>query len=87
MKRSTDPIAQLMQEHNDALLQLKLMTKAAQVLSQDGYSTKVFSQMKAALHFIEEEVIKRPAVGNSFRFRHAGLPSHEDVPALRSLST
>jgi hemerythrin-like domain-containing protein len=56
MKRSTDPIAQLMQEHNDALLQLKLMNKAAQTLAQDGYSVKVFNQMSAALHFIEEEV-------------------------------
>jgi hemerythrin-like domain-containing protein len=56
MKRSTDPIAQLMQEHNDALLQLKLMNKAAQTLSQDGYSAKVFTQMSAALHFIEVEV-------------------------------
>jgi hemerythrin-like domain-containing protein len=56
MKRSTDPIAQLMQEHNDALLQLKLLNKAAQTLSQEGYSAKVFNQMNAALHFIEEEV-------------------------------
>lgn len=56
MKRSTDPIAQLMQEHNDALLQLKLLNKAAHTLSQDGYSAKVFNQMSAALHFIEEEV-------------------------------
>ncbi len=45
-----------MQEHNEALLQLKLLTKAAQTLSQEGYTTKTFNQMSAALHFIEEEV-------------------------------
>ena len=45
-----------MQEHNEALLQLKLLNKAAQTLSQEGYSAKVFNQMQAALHFIEEEV-------------------------------
>ena len=56
LKRSTDPIAQLMQEHNDALLQLKHLTKAAHTLSQEGYSVKTFNQMNAALHFIEEEV-------------------------------
>ena len=56
MKRSTDPIAQLMQEHNEALIQLKLLTKASQTLSQEGYSAKTFNQMSAALHFIEEEV-------------------------------
>ncbi len=55
-KRSTDPIAQLMQEHNDALLQLKLLNKAAMALAQDGYSAKVYNQMVAALHFIDEEV-------------------------------
>lgn len=56
MKKSTDPIAQLMQEHNDALVQLKLLNKTAHALSQDGYSGKSLRQMRAALRFIEEEV-------------------------------
>lgn len=57
MKKSvTDPIAQLMQEHNDALVQLKLLNKAAHSFSQDGYSTKQFNQIIAALRFIKEEV-------------------------------
>jgi hemerythrin-like domain-containing protein len=56
MKRSADPIAQLMQEHNDALIQLKLLNKATKAFSQDGYSTKYFRQITSALKFIEEEV-------------------------------
>jgi hemerythrin-like domain-containing protein len=57
MPRSpVDPIAQLMQEHNDALVQLKLLNKAVQAFSQDGYSPRQYRQLVAALRFIEEEV-------------------------------
>ena len=56
MKHSTDPIAQLMQEHDEALLQLKLLNKAVHGVAQDGYSPKYFRQLSAALKFIEEEV-------------------------------
>jgi hemerythrin-like domain-containing protein len=56
MKQSPDPIAQLMQEHNDALVQLKLLNKATHALAQDGYSSKYFKQITAALKFINEEV-------------------------------
>ncbi|MBI1807249.1 MAG: hemerythrin domain-containing protein [Ignavibacteria bacterium] len=55
-KTSADPIAQLMQEHNEALVQLKLLNKAVHAFSQDGYSTRHFNQINAALRFIEEEV-------------------------------
>ncbi|MBI4548167.1 MAG: hemerythrin domain-containing protein [Ignavibacteriae bacterium] len=56
MRKTTDPIAQLMQEHNNALVQLKLLNRAVYSFSQDGYSSKYFKQIKAALKFIEEEV-------------------------------
>ena len=56
MRKSTDPIAQLMQEHNDALLQLKLLNKAAQAFASDGFSSKHFNQIKASLKFLEKEV-------------------------------
>jgi hemerythrin-like domain-containing protein len=45
-----------MQEHNDALVQLKLLNKAVLAFSQEGYSPKHYRQVVAALRFIEEEV-------------------------------
>ncbi|HLF14781.1 MAG TPA: hemerythrin domain-containing protein [Bacteroidota bacterium] len=56
MRHSADPIAQLLQEHNDALIQLKNLNRAVQAFSQDGYSTKQYRTIRAALKFIEEEV-------------------------------
>ena len=56
MKKSADPIAQLMEEHDDALLQLKYLNKAVSAVSRDGYSAKHFRQIQRALRFIEEEV-------------------------------
>jgi hemerythrin-like domain-containing protein len=53
---SADPIAQLMQEHDDALVQLKLLNRAVHDFSQNGYSSKYFRQIRSALRFIEEEV-------------------------------
>jgi hemerythrin-like domain-containing protein len=56
MKSSTDPIAQLMQEHDSALLQLKRLNKAVFSLSTEGYSAKYFGHIKSAMRFIQEEV-------------------------------
>lgn len=56
MRTSTDPIAQLMQEHDDALLRLKQLHKALTSISSNGYSSKDFRDVKTALKFIEEEV-------------------------------
>jgi len=56
MKQSPDPIAHLMQEHNDALVQLKLLNKAVHAFAQEGYSSRYFNQITAALKFINEEV-------------------------------
>ena len=54
--KPADPIAQLMQEHNNALLQLKLLNKAVQSFSLDGYSSRQYNRITAALRFIQEEV-------------------------------
>ena len=56
MKATADPIAQLMQEHDDALLQLKVLSRAVTIFAEDGFSSKYFSQIKGAMKFIEEEV-------------------------------
>jgi len=45
-----------MQEHNNALLQLKLLNKAVQSFSLDGYSSRQYNRITAALRFIQEEV-------------------------------
>jgi iron-sulfur cluster repair protein YtfE (RIC family) len=51
-----DPIAQLMQEHNEALIQLKILNKAVEAFTVYGYSLKYFNQIQGALQFIKEEV-------------------------------
>ena len=56
MPTSADPIARLLQEHNDALIQLKNLNRAVQCIAQDGFSSKHFRTIRAALRFIEEEV-------------------------------
>jgi len=56
MKRSADPIAQLMEEHDDALLELKHLNTAVNAIGRDGYSAKHFRSIERALRFIEEEV-------------------------------
>ena len=55
-RKSPDPIAQLMQEHNDALVQLKLLNKAVRSFGERGYSAASYNRICAALRFIEEEV-------------------------------
>ncbi len=56
MKKSADPIAQLMEEHDEALLQLKHFNTAVNAIARDGYSAKHFRQIQKALKFIQEEV-------------------------------
>lgn len=45
-----------MQEHDDALLQLKFLHKAVRGIAHDGYAVRHFRQISSALKFIEEEV-------------------------------
>ena len=51
-----DPIAQLMQEHDTALLHLAALNKATGELVQHGFSDQEFSKVTTALAFIEEEI-------------------------------
>ena len=55
-RRPIDPIAQLMQEHDHALLHLSALNKAAQAIATDGYSEERFRIVATALEFIEEEI-------------------------------
>jgi iron-sulfur cluster repair protein YtfE (RIC family) len=56
MKRRKDPIAELMQEHNEALIHLKSLTKSTQAFSQEGFTPGVYKNVLSALRYIEQEV-------------------------------
>lgn len=51
-----DPIAQLMQEHDNALVHLSALNKATEALASGGFSESEFARVVVALEFIEEEV-------------------------------
>ena len=55
-KRHIDPIAQFMQEHDRALLQLSSLNKATRSIAERGYSAEAHRRLLAALAFIDEEV-------------------------------
>lgn len=55
-KKVTDPIAQLMQEHDETLRQLQKLSKASKSLLEDGFSEDYFDQVLSSLKFINEEV-------------------------------
>lgn len=56
MKHRNDPVAELMQEHNEILSELKKLNKVTNLFSTLGYSSKNFQQMKRILVFIGQEV-------------------------------
>jgi iron-sulfur cluster repair protein YtfE (RIC family) len=45
-----------MQEHDEALVQLKLLNRAVRSLTVEGYTNSIHRRVLAALRFIEEEV-------------------------------
>lgn len=55
-KKVTDPIAQLMQEHDETLRQLQKLNKASKALLEHGFSEDHFDQILSSLKFINEEV-------------------------------
>lgn len=55
-RKPIDPIAQLMQEHDNALLHLSALNKATQAIAADGFSEERFEKVTTALEFIEEEI-------------------------------
>ncbi len=56
LNKHIDPIAQLMQEHDEALVQLSSLNKASKALAEDGFSQDAYYRLLRALEFIEEEV-------------------------------
>ena len=54
--RHIDPIAQLMQEHDQALVQLSSLNKSTRAIAENGFSPEAFRRVLSALEFIEEEV-------------------------------
>ena len=55
-KRHIDPIAQLMQEHDKALVQLSSLNKATRSIAEDGFSAEAYRKVLTAVKFIEDEV-------------------------------
>lgn len=55
-KRSIDPIARLMQEHDDALSKLSMLNKATRSLAENGFSEDAWAKLMLAMEFINEEV-------------------------------
>jgi hypothetical protein len=51
-----DPIAQFMQEHDQALSQLSSLTKATRALEEHGFSADAYRKVLTALTFIDDEV-------------------------------
>jgi len=54
--KQIDPIAQFMQEHDQALVQLSSLNKATRSIAEHGFSQDAFRRILAAVEFIEEEV-------------------------------
>jgi hypothetical protein len=55
-KRHIDPIAQLMQEHDEALVKLAMLNKATQSIATNGFSEEAYAKVLRALEFIDVEV-------------------------------
>jgi len=55
-RKRVDPIAQLMQEHDQALLYLSSLNKATRAIAEQGFSKEQFHKVEAALRFINDEV-------------------------------
>ena len=51
-----DPIAQFMQEHDEALTQLSALTKATRSIEAQGFSADAHRKVLTALTFIDDEV-------------------------------
>ncbi len=51
-----DPIAQFMQEHDQALVQLSHLRKASSTIAEDGYAPDPWRRLVKAIEFIQDEV-------------------------------
>jgi uncharacterized protein len=55
-KGHIDPIAQFMQEHDEALIQLSSLNRASTSIAEDGFNEDAYYRLVRAVEFIEEEV-------------------------------
>lgn len=53
---SIDPIAQFMQEHDQALSQLASLTRATRSIEAQGFTVDAYRKLLSALEFIDDEV-------------------------------
>jgi hemerythrin-like domain-containing protein len=56
LRGSIDPIAQFMQEHDDALRELASLTRSTRSLARDGFSAEAFESVRHAMAFLDLEV-------------------------------
>lgn len=56
MNRTIDPIAHFMKEHDEALVQLASLNKAARSFEDHGFTQDAYSRILRALRFIDAEV-------------------------------
>jgi hemerythrin-like domain-containing protein len=55
-KGHIDPIAQFMQEHDEALVQLSSLNKASTSIAENGFTEDAYYRLVRAVEFIEQEV-------------------------------
>ena len=55
-RKPIDPIAQLMQEHDLALVHLSSLSTATKAIAKEGFSSAHFKKVLRALEFIDEEI-------------------------------
>lgn len=51
-----DPIARFMEEHQHALRELNAMLLSSRELKQQGFTTAAYERLRAATHFINEDI-------------------------------
>ena len=56
MNKAIDPIAHFMQDHDEALVQLASLNKAARSLEERGFTHDAYRRILLALEFIDAEV-------------------------------
>jgi len=56
LRQHIDPIAQFMQEHDEALVQLSSLNKATRSIVENGFTADAYHRILSALSFIGDEV-------------------------------
>ena len=56
VRREIDPIAQFMQEHDEALRHLATLRRSTEAMVEQGFTPEMFRRVLTAVEFIEDEV-------------------------------